>query len=171
MDLGLQQRRVAETLGANPWTYLLWEHDRTRPTPRFVPAILQFLEYDPFPNGQTLGDRLRATRRTRGLSHDALARELGVDPSTVLNWERGRHTPPVEYWPRLLKLVGKDALPPDAPLADRLRTYRRAHGLTQAELGALLGISQNVVWAWERGRRSPITLGKEFVRRLEKLLE
>jgi DNA-binding XRE family transcriptional regulator len=69
MDLGLTQRRVAKMLGANPWTYLLWEHDWTRPRPRFVPAIIQFLGYDPFPKGVTFPERLRAARRRLGLTH------------------------------------------------------------------------------------------------------
>jgi DNA-binding XRE family transcriptional regulator len=93
MDLGLPQRRVAEALGANPWTYLLWEHDRTQPTPRFVPPIVRFLGYDPFPNGQTLGDRLRAARKRLGLTHRELGARLGLSASTVYEAERGRSRP------------------------------------------------------------------------------
>ena len=171
MDLGLIQRRVAEMLGADPWTYLLWEHDRTRPTPRFVPAIIQFLGYDPFPKGVTFPDRLRAARRSLGLTHRALAMELDVDPSTVLNWERGRHTPPVAYWPRLQQLVGREELPLDAPLPVRLRAYRRDHGITQSEFGQLLGVSQRVIWAWERGRGMTGVLDPRLKRRLSDLLE
>jgi transcriptional regulator with XRE-family HTH domain len=154
-ELGLTQHRVAGIIGADPWTYLLWEHDRTRPTPRFVPPIVRFLAYDPFPKGHTLGDGIRAARRARGLSHSALARELEVDPSTILNWERGRRHPPVRFWPRIWGLIGRDELGPDAPFPDRLLAYRRAHGLTQAELGALVGASQSQVWNWEHSRSRP----------------
>jgi len=170
MDLGLGQRRVAEILDANPWTYLLWEHDRTRPTPRFVPGILKFLEYDPLPKGQTLGERLRAARRALGLSHGALARKLGVDPSTVLNWERGRHTPPVQYVPRIVALTGPEHLAAEASLPERIRAYRRRHGLTQAELGRILGIHQSVISSWETGRTQPDTLGPQLARRVKELL-
>ena len=93
MDLGLRQRRVAEIFGANPWTYLLWEHDRTRPTPRFVPAILQFLGYDPFPKGVTFPERLRAARRRLGLTQAELGRQVGLSEGTVYDLEHGRQKP------------------------------------------------------------------------------
>ena len=111
-----------------------WEKGRTEPAVQFVPAVVGSLGRDPFPRGKTLGQRLRAARRARGLSHTALARDFGVDPSTVLNWERGRHSPPVTFWPRIMDLIGRKVLPPDAPLPDRLRAYRQAHGL--ARLGS-----------------------------------
>jgi transcriptional regulator with XRE-family HTH domain len=152
MDLGLSQRQVAGSLGANPWTYLLWEHDRTVPTARFVSLIVEFLGYDPSPKGEIFQDRLRASRRRLGLSQRGLARRLGVDVSTVQKWESGRHIPPVRYWPAILRVIGHEELPPDAPLADRIRAFRRAHGLTQARLGVSLGVSQSVISEWERSR-------------------
>lgn len=155
IDLRLTQHRVAETMEADAWTYLLWEHDRSRPIPRFVPRIVRFLGYDPFPKGQTLGERIRAARRAQGLSHTAMARKLGVDPSTILNWERGRRHPPARFWPRILGLISREEVPLDAPLPDRLLAYRLAHGLTQAELGALVGVASSQVWNWERGRTRP----------------
>jgi transcriptional regulator with XRE-family HTH domain len=155
MDLGITQKEAARRLGTDQFTLINWEKKRTEPAIRFVPGIVQFLGYDPFPKGVTLPERIRATRRARGLSHTALAKEFGVDPSTVLGWEGGRHHPPIEYWPRILGLIGQEELPPEAPLPDRLRGYRRAQGLTQAELGALLGVSQSVVSNWERGKNRP----------------
>jgi transcriptional regulator with XRE-family HTH domain len=57
--------------------------------------VIRFLGYDPTETGSTLGERLRATRQRLGLSYVDLARRLGVDPSIVLAWERGRHRPDV----------------------------------------------------------------------------
>jgi DNA-binding transcriptional regulator YiaG len=171
MDLEITQREAARRLGTGQFTLINWEKKRTEPAVRFVPAVIQFLGYDPFPKGVTLPERIRAARRARGLSHTALAGELGIDPSTVLNWERGRHRPPIEYWPRILGLIGRDELPAEAPLPERLRAYRRSHGLTQAGLGTLLGVSQSVVWAWEQGLRLPDTLGPRFMKRLGEVLE
>jgi DNA-binding XRE family transcriptional regulator len=108
MDLGITQKEAARRIGADQWTVINWEKGRTQPAVRFVPGVVQFLGYDPFPKGVTLPEWLRAARRARGLSHTALARELSVDPSTVLNWERGRHYPRVKYWPRILTLIGRD---------------------------------------------------------------
>lgn len=52
----------------------------------FVPRIIRFLAtyHSTQPgNSLSLGDRLKAYRRVRGLSHKRLAAILGVDPSTL----------------------------------------------------------------------------------------
>jgi transcriptional regulator with XRE-family HTH domain len=41
----------------------------------------------------TLGQQIRQARESKGLSMGALARKIGVHPSTILGWERGRHRP------------------------------------------------------------------------------
>jgi len=107
MDLGITQVEAARQIGAGQFTVINWEKDRTPVSTRFVPAVVRFLGYDPFPKGQTLGERLRAARRARGPSHRALALELQVDPSTVLDWERSRRAPSAKHWPRILRLIGE----------------------------------------------------------------
>jgi DNA-binding transcriptional regulator YiaG len=155
MDLGLTQRELARKLAADPWTVLNWEKDRTSPAVRYVPAVIEFLGFNPFPIGDTFPDRLRAARQALGLSQESFARRLGVNPSTVQHWEQGRHTPPARYWPRILEVTGPEELPADTAMADRIRAYRRAHGFTQAQLGRLLGVPQRTVSEWELGLRCP----------------
>jgi transcriptional regulator with XRE-family HTH domain len=46
-------------------------------------------------------------------------------------------------------VIGTDAV------GDRLAWYRRSHGLTQAELGARVGLSRASISLIERGRRVP----------------
>lgn len=41
------------------------------------------------------------------------------------------------------------------PVALELRRFRRARGLTQAELGAMLGIDPNTLCRYETGKRQP----------------
>jgi ribosome-binding protein aMBF1 (putative translation factor) len=43
--------------------------------------------------GESVGERLLAYRRERGLCQAALARLLGVDPGTLSRWERGLRVP------------------------------------------------------------------------------
>jgi DNA-binding transcriptional regulator YiaG len=38
-------------------------------------------------------DKLRAARRTLGLTQKAFAERLGVDPTTLRKWEQGRALP------------------------------------------------------------------------------
>ena len=68
-------------------TYLLWEHDRTKPCARYYPALFQFLGYDPLPEPQTLGERLKRKRWALGLTIEGAAGLLGVDAGTFRRWE------------------------------------------------------------------------------------
>ena len=55
----------------------------------------------------------------------------------------------------------------DDALAIRLRTKRLGDGLTQAELGARLGVSQQTIAAWERGLRPQHRLLETIAQYLE----
>ncbi len=92
LDLGLLQREVATKVGISNQTLQYWEAGRHEPEFRYLPAIIRFLGYDPRPQAKTLGERVRRTRHALGLSHTELARDLGVDPSTVWRIE-SEHLP------------------------------------------------------------------------------
>ncbi len=88
--LGLTQKEVASELGVVPWTILNWEKGRTAPPIASIPAIVQFLGYNPVPQPETLPQRLLAKRRAMGWSIKEAAKAVGVDPCTWGNWERGQ---------------------------------------------------------------------------------
>ena len=90
LKLGLKQKDVARQLGINTWTVLNWEKGRTEPPIASMPAIVQFLGYDPFPEPKTTPQRLVARRREIGWSIRDAAEAVGVDPGTWGNWERGQ---------------------------------------------------------------------------------
>ena len=93
LDLGLLQREVALRIGVDKTTVHNWEVGTATPNLRAIPGVIRFLGYEPTEIGSTIGEQLRATRRRLGLSHADIARQLEVDPSTVLDWERSRHRP------------------------------------------------------------------------------
>ncbi|MGH6870022.1 MAG: helix-turn-helix domain-containing protein [Rhizomicrobium sp.] len=93
LQAGLTQKDVAEQIGANHFTYLLWEGDRTNPGVRFYPAIFAFLGYDPFPPPTTVPESILSQRRRLGLSLRAAAGLIGVDEGTLTRWERGEGSP------------------------------------------------------------------------------
>ncbi len=90
LKMGLMQKEVATPLGVNPRTILNWEKGHTAPPMVSIPAIVQFLGYDPFLKSKTLSQHLLAKRREMGWSITEAARVLGVDPTTWRNWECGQ---------------------------------------------------------------------------------
>ena len=59
---------------------------------------------------QTLGERIKKWRLERGLFQVDLAKRIGVDKMTIVNWEKGRTKPIKQYLERLEKILG-DLLP------------------------------------------------------------
>lgn len=93
-ERGLRQVDVAEELSICLETYIHWERDKTNPPVGFWPRIVEFLGYDPSSkSGRSLGERLRAARRSKGLSRRAAAEALGVDETTLWRWEDNRRAP------------------------------------------------------------------------------
>ena len=104
LKLGLQKKFVATQLAVNEWTYLNWESGRTTPAIRYMPRIIDFLGFDPFPPPTSLPDQLKAIRRNIGLSVKRLSAVLNVDESVVTRWERGREGPTANQWRTIQKL-------------------------------------------------------------------
>jgi transcriptional regulator with XRE-family HTH domain len=92
-EVGKRQRDVATELDVSPWTYLLWEQDRVRPTVGQYPALIRFLGYDPSGVPLTLGEQVKARRRALGLSQAAAAQIVGADEGTLARWEKGQGNP------------------------------------------------------------------------------
>jgi transcriptional regulator with XRE-family HTH domain len=93
LDLGLLQREVAERIGASTTTITNWELRQTAPALGWMPPIVRFLGYDPRPAPEAVGLRIRHYREGRGITQKAMARQLGIDPSTLARWEWGSRQP------------------------------------------------------------------------------
>ncbi len=89
IQLGLHQKQVAERLGLDECTIANWEKDRTCPAVRYLPRLIGYLEYNPLPKPQTIGEQLRAKRQALGLSCKRLARMIGVDGGMLQQYEHG----------------------------------------------------------------------------------
>ncbi len=106
LDLGLYQKDVAASLKVNDWTICNWENNKTTPAVRYLPRIIDFIGYDPFPAPETLGERLRAyRRRSLGLSRKEMARRLSVDEGTLERWELENAVPLGPHLQRVMRLV------------------------------------------------------------------
>lgn len=107
LDLGLFQRGVAARIGADKASVTNWEKGHAEPEIRFLPAILAFLGYDPRPIAKTIGEKLVAYRLAKGWARPSLAAELGVDPSTLARWERGKREPKRGYAVSVERLLAR----------------------------------------------------------------
>ena len=54
----------------------------------------------------TIGQRIAALRREKGLKQDELAEKLGVSPQAVSKWENDQTCPDISLLPQLAKLLG-----------------------------------------------------------------
>jgi DNA-binding XRE family transcriptional regulator len=117
LELGLTQKRAAQALGVNPWTVMNWETGRFEPPMRWLPAILRFLNYGPFPAPKTVAQRLLHERRQRGWSTSEAARQVGIDRTTWQDWEHGELILFREHRRKVAGLLGLDP----QTLADEMR--------------------------------------------------
>ena len=87
---GLRQCDVATELGVNTFTICNWENGQAVGRPRYYPIIIDWLEYDPFPEPQTIGQKLLQDRLRLGLTSQEMAQRNGVDQSVILKGEKSR---------------------------------------------------------------------------------
>ena len=91
LDLGLFQKDVAVTIGVDTNTITNWEKNGGGPQLQFIPKIADFLGYElPTAKSSTLGERILQYRYLRGISQKKLAKQIGIDPTTLSRLERKR---------------------------------------------------------------------------------
>ena len=112
MDLGLPERQAAQQIGVHHQTFTRWETNATNPAVRWWPQIIRFLGYDPRPEPANLAERLVRYRTACALSQEDMARQLGVDPTTLRRWESGRRRPEGRSLTKVLTVVSSGLLQP-----------------------------------------------------------
>lgn len=87
--MGLGQRDVANLVGCDTTTVHNWERNRSGPQLYLIPGIVEFLGYEPSSDGNdSLGKKLLNYRKVRGITQKDLARQIGIDPTTLSRLER-----------------------------------------------------------------------------------
>jgi transcriptional regulator with XRE-family HTH domain len=153
-------------MSVNERTVSGWERNQ-EPLVGHYPAIIAFLGREPWPEPKTLPERLVAGRRRRGLTIDAAAACLGVDPSTWWWWESGRKPHRRADRMRLDEFIrgagAEQAIggvphveaEPIPPIGQLLRDRRKVLGLTQRQAAAELHINEFTLMHWELDRHQP----------------
>jgi transcriptional regulator with XRE-family HTH domain len=104
---------------------------------------------------ETLGDHLRRRRLTLKLLQRQVAQQIGVDKTSINNWENNLSKPSLPYMPAILLFPGYNPLPPSKKWSERLVHGRKAIGMTQREAAQRIGVDMGTLAKWERGEREP----------------
>ena len=121
-----------------------------------------------------LAQNLKYLREQRGLSQKDFSADMGLSRATVGNWETGERKPDIEMIVRLAEYFGvtlddlvlRDLKPPIPKYVGNIRYLRLRHGITQEQIGELLGLKN-------KNSLSLIEAGKSgiSVENLEKLAD
>ena len=101
----LLQREVVENIGVDETSIHNWETNLRQPHLEYMPAIIEFLGYNPLPEEKTIGEQLMRHRTGLGMTQEAAARHIGVDPSTLARWERGEREPLDKFMERINRFL------------------------------------------------------------------
>lgn len=103
---GLTRQELSAQFGVDESTLMNWELGRTKTVPAAaIPAVIQFLGYnpEPEPGPEHVGARLKWKRRSLGWSAREAARRNSVDPSTWEYWESQKDWPPYPRYREFLR--------------------------------------------------------------------
>lgn len=103
---GLRQKDLALATNAGLWTVITWERHNAEPSVKFIPALIKWLGYDPFPVGETFGEKVKWKRKKVGLTRKAMAKQLRLNYSSVEQWEHDVCRPNEENKKKLEDVVG-----------------------------------------------------------------
>jgi transcriptional regulator with XRE-family HTH domain len=98
------------------------------------------------------------------------AEQIGVDKTSIYNWEGNRSKPGVHYMQAGIRFLGYNPLPPAKKWADRLVQWWIVLGLSE-QSAARIGADPCILARWERGERQPTgaraTQASSFVSQVE----
>ena len=103
----------------------------------------------------TIGNHLKKAKLDRGLFQKQVAKEIVVDPFTVLNWETGATNPKFRYLAAIIQFLGYNPAPvdPAAPFHVRLKGRRLELGLSLKQLN----LNETTIRKLETGRSKKAT--------------
>lgn len=171
--------KMANAIGVSPAYLTGWEKDKKAPS--CTDKRIDSSEFDSRSN-ETATDicqKLRRLRAESGLTQEQFGKIAGVSGKAVSTWESGSKTPRFQSIQLLCSHFGIDlndfansnishcetcagssAAARGNEIGDRIRSCRLQLGLTQTQLGSLLGVKKNAVSKWECGRVSDVPLSK-----------
>ena len=106
---------------------------------------------------KTWGDHIKTRRLDLKLTKRQLSLKFHVDDTTIYLWERNKVSPSLAQIPKIIEFLGRDPFTKEIiNLGDRIREFRRVHGLSQRKLAEQLEVDQTTLAGWEKGKHQPM---------------
>ena len=80
---------------------------------------------------------------------------MGVDPKTLMWWERDTHEPTIHHWPNVIAYLGYKPWQEPQTLPEKLAAERRLRGLSIVEAALIMGVDEGTFGRWESGECKP----------------
>ncbi|HEY9283220.1 MAG TPA: helix-turn-helix transcriptional regulator [Pyrinomonadaceae bacterium] len=119
-----------------------------------------------FAEPRTYGDHVRARRLALGLFRKEAAKLIGVDTTTVYNWESGRVETGARHVPGVTRFLGYCPYETGLHAAGWLKLVRQSLGLSQEMIADAVGVDEGTWQRWEAGRSWPPEKHLELIRAL-----
>ena len=115
---------------------------------------LRPVPYSRYP--KSLAEHLLKKRSELGLRQKDIAQSMGIDVFTYLTWETGKvKNPEIRMWKHIIEFLGYDPHSKPKNFAERLKAYRRKHGLSKKKLALMVDCDEGVIARWEKGYIKP----------------
>jgi site-specific DNA recombinase len=147
---------TAETCGiVQPKVTITYRFEKPNEIERVVPVdyISRPIRIPTAP--ETIGDHVRLQRLKLKLRQKEVAKQIGVDKTSINNWENNTKQPRVEHIPTIIEFLGYNPLQPGDNWAERLVRGRTTLGLSQKIFAVKLGVDPGTLARWERGEWEP----------------
>ncbi len=100
----------------------------------------------------TIGEHIKRRRLELGLYQKDVATQIGVDPITVLNWEKSTTRPTIRHILKAIQFLGYDPEPQSkGTIAEMLKAKRRDRGISQKDAAQSIGVDPCTWSRWENG--------------------
>jgi DNA-binding transcriptional regulator YiaG len=114
----------------------------------------------------TIGDHIRKRRLDLGLFQREAAAQIGVDKTSILNWETRGIKPEVQHHARIITFLGYNPLHEPKGLPARLIWARSSRGMSRVTCARMLGVDPTTLAGWETGRRKPVGRYLDILKKL-----
>ncbi|MBI2514504.1 MAG: transcriptional regulator [Opitutae bacterium] len=111
-----------------------------------------------------MGDHLRKRRLELGLQQKDVAKKLGANVTSVLNWERNKRKTELRFLPAIYDFVGYVPEFRAETIAERLVAFRRGRGWSQKQFARALRVDPTTLSRWETGKKTPTGVYRVRVR-------